>query len=236
MATAKSTPHPDIANPIRSNLKCCCCGGRYEGRQFHNQDTGWGLGDCCVEYVKPHVDDMERTYGVHGVHYKLDPVAKVRAIEAPEQWTAWRISQNLSTRWGDLNGAHPEQKPLELLTSTPGLYERLQEQMFEEDTFIVRKDGLWGILFEREFCCVESETGLADPEDPWFRSLPLYDTQVRNLITGMQALANRFPLAQFAVPESVHTYQGRPAAWAFVPDGLLNGEQRQALGVALQAL
>ncbi|MGP3790502.1 hypothetical protein [Pseudomonas sp. B392_1p] len=75
MATAIGTPHPDLMNPIR-NLKCCCCGGRYEGRQFHNQDTGWGLGDCCVEYVRPHMDsieDMERTYGLRGVHYNLDP-------------------------------------------------------------------------------------------------------------------------------------------------------------------
>jgi hypothetical protein len=60
--------HPDLANPI-GWLRCTCCGGSFYGRQFHNQDIGHGLGDCCVEYVKPRVEDMERTYGVSGVHY-----------------------------------------------------------------------------------------------------------------------------------------------------------------------
>ncbi len=236
MAAVTSTPHPDLMNPIRGNLKCCCCGGRFEGRQFHNQDTGWGLGDCCVEYVRPHTEDMERTYGIHGVHYKLDPVARVRTIEAAEQWTDWRIAQNLSTHWGDINRTQPEQKPLDLLEGTPGLHDRLKEQMFEEDTFIVRKDGVWGILFEVEFCCVESETGQANPNDPWFANLPRYSELAKHLVTGMQAIANRFPLVQFAVPEGMHIHQGRAAAWAFVADGLLNLEQREALGRALQTL
>ncbi len=66
-----SSRHPDIAKPVRG-LICCCCGGRISGRQFHNQDTGYGLGDCCVEFVKPRTENMERTYGIEGVHYRLD--------------------------------------------------------------------------------------------------------------------------------------------------------------------
>ena len=134
-------------------------------------------------------------------------------------------ARQLSTSW---------EAPQALLKT--GLYERLRKQMFEENTFIVRKDGVWGILFEVEFCCAESEADRADPNDAWFSSLLSYDEQVRNLVAGMQAIAGQFPLVQFAVPESEHIYQGRPAVWAFVADGLLNSEQREALGRALQVL
>lgn len=62
------TSHPDLAKPLQT-LSCCCCGGYFTGRQFHNQDTGFGLGPCCLDYVKPRVEDIERIYGVFGVHY-----------------------------------------------------------------------------------------------------------------------------------------------------------------------
>lgn len=60
--------HADVTRPVRT-LLCCCCGSYTKGRQFHNQDTGFGLGTCCVDFVKARVPDMERTYGVEGVHY-----------------------------------------------------------------------------------------------------------------------------------------------------------------------
>lgn len=67
-APSTTLSHPDLTKPVRG-LTCTCCGSAFKGRQFHNQDTGYGLGDCCVEYVRPRVDDVERTYGVAGVHY-----------------------------------------------------------------------------------------------------------------------------------------------------------------------
>lgn len=63
--------HPDIDKPIQT-LKCCCCGGYTKGRQFHNQDTGFGLGFCCLQFVQSRCEDVERTYGVLGIHY-MDP-------------------------------------------------------------------------------------------------------------------------------------------------------------------
>lgn len=60
-----------IELPRPRSLHCCCCGGYFTGRQFHNQDTGYGLGDCCVEYVKGRVEDSEHTYGQRGVHFDL---------------------------------------------------------------------------------------------------------------------------------------------------------------------
>lgn len=54
--------------PIR-RLRCCVCGEATTGRQFSGQDRGWGLGSCCLEFVKPREEDMEGTYGKEGVHY-----------------------------------------------------------------------------------------------------------------------------------------------------------------------
>lgn len=59
--------------PIR-HLYCCCCGRSFEGRQFFNQDTGHGLGDCCVDFCHRGMTDEEftRTYGTAGIHYQLE--------------------------------------------------------------------------------------------------------------------------------------------------------------------
>lgn len=53
MNQAQTQAHPDTAKPIKT-LRCCCCGGYSEGRQFHNQDTGYGLGACCVDEDRRH--------------------------------------------------------------------------------------------------------------------------------------------------------------------------------------
>ena len=61
-------------------LNCCCCGGRHLGRQFHNQDTGYGLCSDCATMIAQHrpfgcnpmtQQEMERTYGVRGIHYDI---------------------------------------------------------------------------------------------------------------------------------------------------------------------
>lgn len=75
------TGHPDAAQPIVA-LKCVCCGARFQGRQFSNQDIGWGLGNCCVERVSKTTDSMKRTYGVDGVHYNLQQPGDERSSEA----------------------------------------------------------------------------------------------------------------------------------------------------------
>lgn len=66
-----------VFGPIR-NLYCCCCGGSIRGRQFHNQDTGHGMGECCADRVLNHrpfghepmsLEEFQRTYGIAGVNY-----------------------------------------------------------------------------------------------------------------------------------------------------------------------
>jgi len=67
---SSSAGHPDLQKPA-IRLKCTCCGAPFQGRQFFNQDTGHGLGDCCLDYVIPRTQDLEATYGINGVHFGL---------------------------------------------------------------------------------------------------------------------------------------------------------------------
>lgn len=54
-------------------LRCACCGGWTRGRQWHNQDDGFGLCTSCAERISKREtpEYMERVYGVAGVHYSL---------------------------------------------------------------------------------------------------------------------------------------------------------------------
>lgn len=227
--------HPDTAKPIET-LRCCCCCGDTEGRQFHNQDTGFGLGACCVEPVKPRVEDMARTYGIEGVHYKLDPEIKVREPAGNGEWSTWRISQNLTDRWGDINRYDEANKPLALLDGTPGLLEQLTAQMCDEITFVARKDGQFGLLFEIEFCSLESEKETCDNSDEWYQTLKPHAQIVSTLLAGLKSLTPQYPGVSFAVPDESEVVDDRPAVWAFVPDSLLTEHQRHALSHALLSL
>lgn len=61
----------DLPNP--KWRRCCCCGSAAWGRQWPNQDTGFGLCRDCVDFCHRNMsdDEFERTYGKRGVHYDL---------------------------------------------------------------------------------------------------------------------------------------------------------------------
>jgi hypothetical protein len=68
-----------VFGPVR-RLYCCCCGGNFQGRQFHNQDTGYGMGPCCADQVLKHrpfgqepmsLEEFQRTYGIAGVNFDV---------------------------------------------------------------------------------------------------------------------------------------------------------------------
>lgn len=73
---------------ILRHLTCSCCGGD-AGRfkQFHNQDTGYGMCPRCVddivergpEYMERHGIDINQTWGMPGVHRA--PAAHERATK-----------------------------------------------------------------------------------------------------------------------------------------------------------
>ncbi|WP_434717082.1 hypothetical protein P5X00_36915 [Paraburkholderia sp. A2RO-4L] len=164
----------------------------------------------------------------------VDPVVRVQLATADGVEADWPISQNLTDRWGELNYHNEENKPLELLSDNEALLTRLVDQMWDEMTFIVRKDGQFGILFEAEFCSIESE--LPHKEQccaEWFATLKPHAEVVKVLLEGLKPLAEKFPGVEFAVPPASEVINDRPAAWAFVPDGLLTAEQRKELGRAL---
>jgi len=165
-----------------------------------------------------------------------DPKVRVQLVAEDGAWGEWKLSQNLTDRWGDLNYHNEANKPLELLSDNEPLLKRLVSQMWDEATFVVRKDGQFGILFEAEFCSRESEEHDAQSNPEFFAKLKPHDDAVKALLEGMKPLAERFPGVLFAVPEPQAVINDRPAAWAFVSDGLLSAEQRDELGHALLSL
>lgn len=167
-----------------------------------------------------------------------DPEIRVRLPGAPDEWVTWHISQNLTDRWGDFNYHNAAKKPLEPLEACPDLVARLREQMWDETCFIVRKDGRYGILFEVEYCSIESE-GEAVAAVYAKDGCPLkpHADMIRIINDATLAkLARKFPGVEFAIPDESEVVDGRPALWAFVSDGLLNEDQREELGTIMLTL
>ena len=162
-----------------------------------------------------------------------DPVVRVHPLGEPDTWSEWKISQNLTDRWGDLNHVNDREKPLELLEHDTMLFEGLQAQMWDEITFITRKDGQFGILYEVEFTSIESEKGSVDADS---LDLKPHAELVKIILDGLASIAPDFPGVEFCVPEECNIVKDRPAAWAFVRDGLLDEAGREKLGQALLAI
>lgn len=161
----------------------------------------------------------------------VDPAIKIHPVGTTDEWAIWNISLYLTDRWGDINDCETENKSLDLLIEDSNLLGRLRKQMWNELTFIVRKDGKFGILFQVEFCSQESEEG----ENSVGELNPQHEV-VKSLRDAMRPLVKRFPSVEFAVFDEPEIFNERPAAWAFVADGLLTGAQREELGSALNGL
>jgi hypothetical protein len=93
----RTSNHPDMNKPL-VGLTCTCCGAYYKGRQYYNQDEGFSLGQCCVDFCKERSGDFEATYGAPGVHYNIDfaldkavnfckTVEQSTLVELKQQWT-----------------------------------------------------------------------------------------------------------------------------------------------------
>lgn len=153
------------------------------------------------------------------------------AVTLPEGSVAvWDIEQNLSTRCGELNDAFRERKPgLALLQLDTPLYERLCTQMWDEMTFMVRKDGQFGLLFEAEFMSQESEA--RDDED--VSQYKPREEVIAALVRQLGPLARQYPRVEFCVPDPAEIWAERPAVWGFFKLDALDEAQREALGRAL---
>ena len=163
----------------------------------------------------------------------MDPAIRVRENAAdPEAWSIWNITQNLTDRWGEINTHDAANKPLEELTEQPELLERLRSQMFDEQTFVVRKDEVFGLLVEVEFMSRESEPEEESPAAGGNSPYKPHDHVIRALAAYLAALRNRYPGVPFCVPEEAHIVNHRPALWALLTDGQLDKLTREALGDA----
>jgi hypothetical protein len=165
-----------------------------------------------------------------------DPLVPVRSATLPERTLEWHISQDLSDRWGELNLTGRFEKPLEALETDSRLLERLRKQMYAEMTFIVRKESMYGVLFEMEFDSVESDgpdTLELDGPEAAARLLP-YESVIGYLRNALTPLVSQFPEATFALPPPSEVFNGRPAVWVFIPDGVVIA--RQMLGHMLTKL
>ncbi len=153
---------------------------------------------------------------------------------------SWNISQNLTCRWGELNDYRADKKPLKPLIDNPQLFESLQNQMWEESTFVVRKDGQYGILFEREYATQHSEVNHIDPDSPGYEEeLASFDTEAfahSFLLKAVQKLAAEFPGIQFCLPPKEEMIEERLGLWAFVADGQIDDDTRELLGRSVNAL
>lgn len=82
--------HMDASELPVVRLACCICGDGLRGRQWRNLEAGRGIcGECAAqEFVRNTAAEMERSYGVGGVHYAVDTgelrrgVVQIDGIEA----------------------------------------------------------------------------------------------------------------------------------------------------------
>lgn len=167
---------------------------------------------------------------VFGCNVARAPVVDVLLPENPSAWSKWNICQGLTDRWGELNYHNSHRKPLKELEENNVLLERLRAQMWDEITFIVQKDAKFGILFEVEYYSRESE-GLIDPVG--CAKLDFHHQVVERIMNTLVKLEEQFPGVEFAVPDEQEIPEERPAAWAFVSDGLLSEDRLAELGRAL---
>lgn len=166
-----------------------------------------------------------------------DEEVKVRTVQSGSEWVSWNISQNLTDRWGDINFYNEAAKPLApLLDESTGLLERLRAQMTDETTFVVRKDGQYGLLFEVEFCSIESEFEVKDDDSAWYATLERQAKVEARILAAFKELQGIFPGVEFCVPDPKQIYSDRPAAWAFVKDGQLDQAQRLQLAALMHQI
>ena len=163
-----------------------------------------------------------------------DPSIKVCTSTGARFDANWNISMPLTDRWGEVLPREPGdmlQAALQVLEADTHLLERLRLQMWDELTFLARKDGEFGVVFEVEYESIESDNVDDDPSRR--HALAPYVDVVDRLIRQSEVLGEQFPQLQFCVPEAGMVYRDRPAIWAFAKDGALDDEQREALGTKL---
>lgn len=209
-----------------------------DGHEAPNEESSFLADGKYPPFVIFDVDKQENLPGEYGTRDEAERVARAKngaempardvvdpdvAVATPSEpafGAVWQISQTLTDRNGEIE---PDRNPSlrTELESTPGLLDRLRGQMFDEITFVSRKGGQYGVLFEVECTSAESDHDQAQAS---------YTEVVQRLLAQAETLGAEFPKVMFAVPNDHETFDGRPAIWGFAPDGALTPEERDRLG------
>ena len=83
---------------------------------------------------------------------------------------------------------------------------------------------------------LEGEQAESSGDREFDRNLKPHAEVIKAPLAGMKPRADQFPGVLFAVPDEEVIMSDRPAAWAFVADGLLTESRREALGRPLLPL
>lgn len=185
-----------------------------------------------------HDNELERLSQSLGLQVDVDLSDLPADVEDPEipvllpakenRRGIWKISLALTDCHGEINLDQREKKPFRPLLEVNGmftadLYALLVEQMWEDSTSIVRKDGVFGILYEAEF-------------DADQLGGPTSSEVTERLLSGLPRLCERFPRVEFAVPSREYWPTATPAVWAFAPSGAITGGAREELAFAIDRL
>lgn len=164
---------------------------------------------------------------------KIDPAVRIQRLTYEFSHGYWYITPAITDRWGNpIDDNHDVLKCLEDLGEKR--LKSLQQQMWGETTFVARKDGVYGVLFETEIRTKESEIDHPAGKPSDFDVLPLRADVETRLLRGMQSIKLRYPGVAFCVPHPSQIPMQRTGAWAFVRDGLLDDRQRDDLGQELE--
>lgn len=191
----------------------------------------WNAQDSTLDYWDWVVDRLAQSDDWKAGPLTFPAPAPIAVTLPGGQASQWYIEQNLSTRCGELNFAFRERKPgLMLLSHDTALFEQLCGEMWDETTFVVRKDNAFGLLFEVEFLSQESEAR-TEGED-LSQYLPRENVMAA-LTSKLVDLANEYPQVEFCVPDPAEIWFERPAVWGFFKLDTLTEEQREELGMKM---
>ncbi|MCC5613176.1 hypothetical protein LC612_42490 [Nostoc sp. CHAB 5834] len=172
--------------------------------QIRNGDTSlgyyeWVLSELACHYEIHIQEDME--FKVPAIPVKLPNSSEV----------IWNIQHDLSTRWGEVNGAIIKDKPalLTLILEKPELFVELTTLMVDEMSFVACKEDVMGLLIEEEYYSQEAD-GVEDAE------YSPYEVQIQKLQSLIARLKPKYPEVEFGLPPAANVYNGRPGVWAFV--------------------
>lgn len=169
-----------------------------------------------------------------------DPIAEVHSIINPAAREVWRITRNLSDCSGSITADATNANVAEMLRAIPHQLERLRSQLLGPNASIARKDGQFGVLYQFDFGCHETDATMLDAtmldasgDHQEANELPTHHQVMQRILAAARELSREFPGVKITVPmgqpSSIPGIYERPALWVFVRDGQLGSASTKSL-------